>query len=376
MKQIAFLSKLLVFTLLFGALFASCSSEDDSLQETEISVNVYNLILGAEKNSNSTFTITSNENWEITDIPTWINLSSTRGGAGTSTITVTTTSANDDSSADRQGKFTIIANEKTIIIDVTQKSTISKGCDVYPTNIVTLTDGIAFDFSFGSNVSYYYYGYIEQDKAGIMTDAEIVEYAFEYFERHVPKDDHLGVLSSLKADTEHCIICFGYDNKGNRGDINKRIVRTRSQVTNRPYVNISNITYTADLWKWSTSKGGFTSKYYQSVWTGDVASYLALYCPLVEIAWYMKSFIDNGLTPALNDETWSTTRNGSNEILIATWAMDEKGNLAETIDCGYGMASTSYNIEKSLEKYERGKIYTSSKNLFQESISTYTTVEE
>lgn len=376
MKQIAFLSKLLVFTLLFGALFASCSSHDDDLEGTELSVNVYDLILGAEANSTSTFTITCNESWNITNIPSWISLSSTRGGAGNSTITVTTTSTNNESSSDRMGQFTITAKDETIIIDVTQKSALSAGCKVTPTNIVTLTNGIAFDFTFGKNVSYYYYGYIEQDRAGIMTDAEIIQFALDNFNRYVPNDDHIGVLTNLYSNTNHCIICFAYDNKGNRGDISKVVVKTNKEVANRAYVNIGNITYSADYWLWSTSKGGYTSKYYQSIWTGDNALIVSSFAP-VEIAWWMKSFIDNDedYLPILNDESWQAPRNDSN-FFVAAWAMDANGTLAGMIDYKYGYIPTNYNIEKSLEKYEGESVYTSSKSLLKESLGTNISIVE
>ena len=210
-------------------------------------------------------------------------------------------------------------------------------CEVVPTNFVTLTDGVAFDFNFGKNVSYYYYGYIEKDLMGSVTDDEIAETAQEIFTRYTPEDGMLGYVSGLDANKEYYIVSLGYDSKDNRGEIIKTLIKTKANVTNRPCVTISDVTYSSTEWNWETTISSNTKKYYMSALSGDYASVLSE-MPNVWLAWYMKDGIDNGeYTPVLSSDSWWMSRESTdNYVYIYAWAVGGDDEFSGELDTFFG----------------------------------------
>ena len=337
---------------------------DDERKSTSLEVNVYDIILGAERNSSSTITITSNANWEIKNAPSWISFSSTRGGAGSATIEILASSKNN-TAEERVGTFNILAGDKRVSIEVIQRAALTAYCEVNPVNIVTLTDGIAFDFEFGKEVSYYYYGFMEKSLIGSMTDDEIAEYSQENFVRYTPYEDHLGVIDGLYPNTEYYIIAFGYDSEGYRGTMNKILMKTKAQKTNRPRISISDVSYTYNEWNWNTYMSAYTTKYYMMASSGITAYiYGELYAD-VEIAWLMKQEIDNEtLDPILNNGSWTMDKDAEDaDLYIAAWAVGGNDYSGE-MDIFYGSINYDSSIQKvSMNKEEKKvRVYNSSKS--------------
>ncbi len=317
--------------------FASCSSDDDK-SETQLSVSVNDLILEAAAGSYTPvpLTITSSDDWKIVSHVDWLDFSSRSGAAGTVSVTVRAKSVND-SSQDRIGEFDVIAGDKVKTVEVRQLPALVEGCEVRPTNIVIMTDGVAFDFNFGKKVSYYYYGYIDAVVAGSMTDDEIADYAQEEFYRYTPEEADLGYLYGLDPNSEYYLVTFGYDNKGNRGDMSKTMIKTKPIITNRPRVTISNVTYSSTEWNWNTTMSAYTSKYYMGAYSGYYAEITSL-MPEVCLAWYMKNEIEGGEhTPILQSDSWELSReSGDYYLYICAWAVGENNELAYELDTYYG----------------------------------------
>ena len=339
----------LFYLLTLIVAFVSCSSGDDS-PKTQLSVNVYDLALSSEMHSsNNALTITSNDKWEIVSHVDWLDFSSRRGNAGTANITVSAKSAND-SSQDRIGEFDVVSNDKVETIEVRQMTGLVGDCEVVPMNLVVLTDGVAFDFKFGKKVSYYYYGYIEKVVAGSMTDDEIAEHSQENFKRYTPEEDHLGSIDGLYSSTEYYVVAFGYDSKGNRGDMTKILVTTKPIITNRARVTISNVTYNSTEWNWNTTISPYAKKYYMLALSGLYAWYYGEFMCDAEIAWGIKDGIKDGsLTPILNSGSWRLGREtGDEELYIAAWAVGDNEEFSGQLDTFYGSLSDNAVKSKSV----------------------------
>lgn len=318
--------------------FASCSSssDDDSRNEVSLSVSVNNLLLEAAEGSyTEQFSIISSVDWKIVSYADWLDFTATEGIAGSVTIRVRAKSTND-SSEERIGEFDVKAGDKVKTVTVRQLSALAEGCVARPTNLVILTDGIAFDFNFGRNVSYYYYGFMDKASIGSMTDDEIAEICQETFWRYTPEEEAIGYLSGLTPNTEYYLITFAYDKKGKRGELIKTLVKTRPIVNSRPRVWITDISYDATKWSWTTTMSAYTSKYYMSYYTGENA-YYASEIPTVWIAWYMKNHIDNGdYAPILQSGNWSADRvENDGAIYVYAWAVGENNTFAYQLDTLY-----------------------------------------
>lgn len=366
MKTKKFLFMMLALICAFG--IVSCKDDEKEENKTSLSVNVYDLVLGSTGNSVSNFTLTSNAPWTITGIPEWVNLSSTRGGAGTATITVVATSTNS-SSKDRVATINVTAAEVTIDVEITQKANLIGDCEVCPIDVLVMNESVAFDFRFGKNVSYYYYGYIESRLSGSMTDEDIAEYAEENFPRYTPDEDLLGVLEGLDSNTQYDIVCFGYDNKGNRGEMTRVQAKTKNDFTNRPRVTIDGVGYDDDTWFWSTIISPYATRYYM-IYAEDIYADYHLLLSDAEVAWGMKEKIEDGTyAPIVNDGEWVGDRSpGSSSLYIAVWAVGASDKFSGELDKFYGSIESEVVVNKAASKVQSDKIRSSSKKMLREFI--------
>lgn len=343
------MKKLNLFYLLTLLLvFASCSNSDDSKSETKLTVSVNDLILEAVEGSYSPvpLVITASDDWQIVSYVDWLDFSSKSGGAGSVQVAVRAKKAND-SSEERVGEFDVKCGDKVKTITVRQLPGLADGCVVYPTDFVILTNSVAFDFDFGKKVSYYYYGYIQKDAIGSMTDDEIAEFAQSSFRRYTPEDNKLGYLGGLNANTEYYLVTFAYDSRGYRGEMIKTLIRTQPTVIDRPSVKISDVTYNSSAWYWTTTMSPYTKKYYQDQYSGE-AALLQMYeiiddyvyeLPDAVRAWKMKKAISAGiLKPILNSSyEWSCPRVYYEvDFLVYTWAVGDNDEFAYELDSFWG----------------------------------------
>lgn len=316
-----------------------------------VDTDLNSLQFAGKEDAEQSLSIIANSSWTISSKPDWIDVSSTHG-KGNSTIKLTTNSRNN-SSKERTSELIISCDGNSVVVNLVQKGLLAPNCEVTPTNIFTLNDGVAFDFKFGSEVSYYYYGYLEASSLGSMTDDEIVEVSEELFDRYTPEDDHLGVLADLYSGTEYYIICIGYNSEGKRGDMIKTKVKTKSSYSNYAFAAISDVYYTETTWNWTTTIGAYAKKYYQVAWSGLDAWYYGEFYADVEIAWIIDNNVKKGnLSPIVNSSEWSISRPaGDVDVYIATLAVGEDGEYPGVMNVFYGSISESNYIQmKSFEK--------------------------
>ena len=357
---------LMMLAFVFAFCFTSCKDDSDE-EKTSLTVNVYDLVLGSVEGATSTFTLVCNNSWTITGMPEWLDLSSTKGGAGTTPIVVTAKSTNN-SAEDRTAIINVVSGSVTVDIEVTQRADLVGDCEVIPTEIMVMNESVAFDFEYGKKVSYYYYGYIESKSAGSMTDEDIEEFAQENFKRYTPDEDLLGVIDDLDYGTSYEIICFGYDSKGNRGEMSRVRVTTKSDITNRPRVDIYDISYSDNYWYWETLISPYARRYYQIFADGYYAYLYAMLCD-AEIAWSMKEYIDSGdYKPIVNSGSWTADRStGANDIYIAAWAVGAEENFSGVLDIFAGSISEN-SVTRTVAEKTSEKIKVSSKSMLRELI--------
>lgn len=314
---------------------------------------------GADQSLN----ITCNSSWNISSIPFWVDASSMKGN-GNSTIKLTTNTRNNTSKA-VTGDLVITSHDASVTVTLTQKGLLTSSCEVTPTDIFLLNDGAAFDFEFGKDVSFYYYGYIEVASKGSMTDDEIVEVVEEEFYRYTPEDDHLGVLTELEPGTEYYIICIGYNEEGKRGDMTKTKVKTKNSYSNFAFAEIHDVYYTETTWNWSTKIGAYAKKYYQLASSGLYAWLYGEYYAPVEIGWIINDNVKRGnFAPIVNSSEWTMDRAYDEvDLFIATLAVGDDGEYPGVMDLFYGSISESYEVAaRSPEKPQQKTCYVASKS--------------
>ena len=359
-------------------IFSDCGEVNLTMTITQkgsvghVDTDLSSLQFAGKEGAEQSLSIIANSSWTVSSKPDWIDVSSTHG-KGNSTIKLTTNSKNN-SSKERTSELIISCDGNSVVVNLVQKGLLAPNCEVTPTNIFTLNDGIAFDFKFGSEVSFYYYGCLTASSLGAMTDDEIVEVLEEEFYRDTPEEDQLGVLADLYSDTEYCIICVGYNSEGKRGDMIKTKVKTKNSYSNYAFDDISDVYCTETTWNWTTTIGAYAKKYYQVAFSGLEAWFYGEFYADVEVAWIIDYNVKKGnLSPIVNSSAWSLSRSaGDVDVYIATLAVGEDGEYPGVMDVFYASISESNYIQKKTFEKPHQKCFVASKSklnkLFEKSI--------
>lgn len=347
MKKVKFLVSALIAIFITG--LTSCSSSDEETPTepaTELSVSVYDLTLDSHKNSSASFSIKSNADWSISNQPDWITLSSTKGN-GNATVTIKATNENN-SAQNKTGSFTIATSDKSIEITITQIAGLIADCNVRATEVTVMSQSVAFNLKFGNNVSYFYSLIIPASEMGAFTDKALVEYVEKNSNRLTPNknEDNILYKTNLYFDSEYYIVSFGYDKDENRGEIEKRLIRTKKfyETNSRPSASIGNtISWDSYNGCWLvdvTSISSQTKNYYIYSEIGslyNMPEYNGGGTPQAIIALKMKRLIDSGeLKPHIregNDIPVKANIVGVQEfVFVAIWAVGENGEFATDLD--------------------------------------------
>lgn len=107
---------LLISLSIFG--LSACGSDDEEQPKTTLEVNVQELFFEGKSGASQRLAISSNANWEITQMPDWLWANATNG-TGNRNVDFYTTMANMDM-AERSSIVVIEAEGKTVTITVTQ----------------------------------------------------------------------------------------------------------------------------------------------------------------------------------------------------------------------------------------------------------------
>ena len=343
-----------MITMLCGTLF-SCDKDDDEEAVPKCYVDKTNLSFDSKKGDAKELSITCSGKWEISDVPDWLVAEST-GGWGKATVRFTTNKSNKTSKPN-QGYMTVIFSENgtSETVRVEQLGNAVSNCEVTPNLIVTLSNGIAFDFNFDTNVARYYRGYIEASSAGRMSDEEIITALERDFSRHVPSDDEVADFDNLEAGTRYIIYTLGYDKEGNRGDLVATEVTTLAKKSNEPVGRISNLKRSGLYWNWTVTKSATCSSYYMM----SSEDYYIAYASDVLQAWWIEYAAKNGtVSEYVNGTDWKQLVEDGSLFAVWTRGVDARGNSSGTIEWkGLAIASTraAGNIKGNGSKDHSGR---------------------
>ena len=200
---------------------------------------------------------------------------------------------------------------------------IVKNCDVTPNYLVTFSDGMATDFTVGTNVAKSYMAVLTQQEANksdedvikilesksVQTRSEIDDYTFNYSG------------SQYSSNTTYYFCSFSYDNSGHHGNLVKYKYTTRS--TTQPRVEISNVKYGtysgSNAWFWTTTS--YYSAYYYYMYVNESSSvnnYSEWY-----LAWRIHNMITTG--------TGGMTESGSNFSSFGEYHMSRTSNYINLV---------------------------------------------
>lgn len=333
-------NKFAIMLMTFVSIFLASCSDDDDEQNTVLSVDVTSIRLDGQSGSTGSLRITSNAPWMITGMSNWLSLSSTNGNSSTQ-ITITATSSNN-SSTDRECTLLLSSADgsQTQSVTIIQSGLLSSGCEITPTNIVALSDGVAYDFEYGENVVYGYAKLYSSEKIKLMTDAEIISEMTvgDVANRVSPGSGVFVYHSGLPSNSDYVICTMGFDVNNKNGELVKIAVRTKSS-TNQPIARITSVFYDDTYWKWTTEVNGFVTKYYQTGFPEELIEE-----PDVSIAWrFDKALKDDPETfePMVQNGSWQRLREGATAFHQVTWAVGADGNFSGVIDRFYGTIDNS-----------------------------------
>ena len=202
MKALKFISAGLIAALMCVN-FTACDPDPDS-DEPKLALSGLDAPFDSDEGSvllAQELNIKCNTEWEIMGKPTWLDISQL-DGEGDVTVKVWTNSANK-SSQERSAILSVkagdLVKEKTVI----QRSSYKSSCNVEPNDIVSLSNGVAFDYTFGPEVSYYYSSLWKASVLERITDEEIVAVLIQdVANRDTPNDNYITSWTNLDPQTE------------------------------------------------------------------------------------------------------------------------------------------------------------------------------
>lgn len=268
--------------------------------------------------------------WNISDIPEWLIAESTEGN-GHAKVKLMTTKPNRNSTPN-VGLLRISFAENpnaTETIYVKQLGGAITNCEVTPNLIVTLSNGIAFDFKYDKDVARYYRGYIEASSAGRMSEDEIIEVLEREFSRHVPSEDEVADFDGLKSGTRYLIYTIGYDKYGNRGDLISTEVSTLEKKSSEPIGRISNLRRNGVYWNWTITKSATCYGYYMM---SSENYYVANASDVLQAWWLQYAALNGSINEYVNGTDWK--QEVVNDSMLAVWTrgVDSRGNMSGSIE--------------------------------------------
>lgn len=329
MKKIEKLSVLLAVIIIGASVFVSCSKDDDdpyvySLDPTDV-------VLEWQKGATNSFGITFNGGegeWRVTQTPEFVNVYP-QSGKGNGTVRVTTIENNTKHPL--EGMITIEcdgASVKTQTVKVVQNNL--QECYVEPTNILQMSDGLAFNWNFGRNTKYYYWELFTQNDYNKMSESEILKKVVtgNVDDRVTPDNDDYACSYNLRANTQYVVVAVSFAENDVQGEVVITPLTTKS-TKNQPEATINDMQYYKDssnnnYYGWNTKKNTYCSQYY--TYAAASPAYFWIYYLLEEscypmIAWLVKNEIQKDgedHTTSMNDGfTYMPFNNGRDQFYAA-----------------------------------------------------------
>lgn len=307
----------------------SCGDDGPSIDYT---LSQSEVVLSSEKGASTSFGITFTEDagqWVITQVPEFVTVYPKSGnGAGTVRVTAV---ENNNSKQPYEGIITVEVNGakvKTQTIRVVQQNL--SDCYVEPTNILLMSDGLAFNWDFGRNTKYYYWDIFSQSDYNKMSESEVLKKVVtgDVDDRLLPENDDYACTYDLKANTQYVIITVSFAEGDRQGDIVVTPLTTKS-TTNQPEAAINDMSYYSDNSKnyyygWNVKKNTYCREYY--TYAAASPAYFWIYYLLEEgaypmIAWLVKNEIQKDgedHSTSMNDGiTYLPFNNGRDQFYAA-----------------------------------------------------------
>lgn len=330
MKKLFFY--LLALPFILGAV--SCSEEKD--EPNVLTVNLSEVILTAEENDAQDLTIASTAPWTLTGGADWLHISATSGTA-TSTIKLATKRSNT-SSVERSTTLTITSGGLTCQVLVKQAPGKVVNCTAEPTNIVALSDGIAHDYKFGSQVSFYISTLGKKSTFDCYTNDEIYNILLKEGDRKTPDKSYISVWDGLEPLTEYNVYTIAFDKNGKPGDMLVNTIKTKSD-KDQAYVLIKIDECNDKNWIYTTTITAYCTKYYHMAWSAPDEEGALINEPDVYLAWLLKdkNASSEPLPLAVQSQGWHTKKNEEDAYVhVFTWGLDANNEYAGIIKRAHG----------------------------------------
>lgn len=292
------------------------------------------LNFGANGNESQDVTIKSNSSWRITSDYDWLRVTPGDGGAGNSTLKVTTVNENF-SDEERIAKLTVYGTgSSTATITVQQAAKLAKNVRVDMSNTTIMCDGFACDLRFGSSAKGYKEAFFVESEVKTMTDRDIYNKLMEQ-EEYGKTVDWTYVPGWVDPNTTlvYCIAAYGNENNEDGshkyGPMTIRRITTRSKtIYDDMYMSLS---YTSSRWTVTTSRTGNygqrCDEYYYYAAEGDYADDLTFYANRVTYAFLAHFAFKPMIAADPNDgykygpQAMAFSRS-DDKFFCATWGID------------------------------------------------------
>lgn len=257
-----------LFVLLALSISAMTSCSNDDEKDVEFYLNPENIELGSERGSEATFTISTEGQWTITNTPSFVKLSSTKG-KGTTVIMVHTI-ADNNTSQDYEDIIVVSVDgaKETKSITVKQTHGVEPDCFTQPANILLMSDGLAFNWQHGKNTHYYYWGIFSLEDYNKLSEEEIIKEVAtgNVDDRVTPSQDNYACFYNLNARTQYMVVTVSYASNGKRGETVITPLTTKSS-TSQPLASVYSVSYATDsnnnyYYAWDVEKNTYCNQYY------------------------------------------------------------------------------------------------------------------
>ena len=265
MKKIKQFFAISIMALAGSTIFVSCGSDEKTI---ECTVSPTEVVLSSEKGASTSFGITFEEGsaqWKITQIPDFVTVYP-QSGSGAGTVKISALGDNN-SKYPNEGVITIEVegtNQQTV--KVVQQNL--DECWVQPANILQMCDGLAFNWNFGANVKYYYWGIFTQSKYNKMSESEVIDNIVtgEISDRSLPDNDNFACFYNLNSNTNYVVVTVSFADGDRQGEVVVTPLTTKS-TANQPEAAISDMNYYSDdsnnyYYGWNVKKNTYCSQYY------------------------------------------------------------------------------------------------------------------
>lgn len=361
MKKFKSFFAFMLLTAFSVVVFTSCGDEPIEV-EVEVSVSTTELVLSPERGASGTISITTDCSWVINNVPSFVTVSQQQG-VGNSTIKVTTNAANTTAS-DYQDQLVISpigpdgnsGEAKTVTI--IQKTSVASDCFVEPANILLMSEGLAFNWHYGNNTKYYYWGAFSLYSFNKMSEEEVINSVDtgDRSDRVTPDQDNYACFYNLDPNSQYMIVTVPYASDGTRGQVIITPLTTKSG-NNQPMAEVTAVNYYTDsnnnyYYGWTVSPNNYCSQYYTYA-AASKNDFFTYNCADALLAWAIREEIkNNGEDHAtrINELTdgreyfYAPKVNGSEPsymeaniytdmyFQVVTWGTDTKGELSGYMD--------------------------------------------